>query len=258
MKGKRLPAYAVTPEFLVRFETYLAQEEGNSRNTIVENLKILSYLLSMAGVEENPFRIYKMSREQPRRNYLVEEDLQRLMALPLRPGIEESTARDIFYVECRTGLRISDLLQLRWCDFDGRFVRIQMQKTKRRIEVPVSRRVCSILSGYRTLFSRENDTIFPELGLPDDSIQDSFSQARRVIYATARVNYHIKRLAARAGIDKPISTHVGRHTFATTLLDKGASIYEIKELLGHQDVKVTQIYAHVLDSRKQELVEMLE
>lgn len=65
-------------------------------------------------------------------------------------------------------------------------------------------------------------------------------------------------MAQCAGISKKVSTHVGRHTFATLLMSKGASIYEVKELLGHRDVKVTQVYTHLLDTRKQELVTMLD
>lgn len=258
MKGKKLPVDEVTPEMIAAFEQYLACEEGNSRNTIVENIKIISYLLTMGGIQDNPCHVRKATREQTQRNYLLEEDLQRLMALQLRAGSDEAVVRDIFFVECRTGLRISDLLQMRWKDYDGHFIRVRMQKTQRHIDVPVSRSVSAVLGSYRHLFSKEEDRIFPTLGVSSSSDADTFSSSRRLIYATARINYHIKRLAARAGIDKPISTHVGRHTFATMLLDKGASIYEIKELLGHQDVKVTQVYAHLMDKRKQELVDMLE
>ena len=123
--------------------------------------------------------------------------------------------------------------------------------------MPVVRSVRDILEKYRNLFSFSDGFIFPFIS--DEKIADEdFAFSRAIIYATSRINLQIKKLAKRAGIEKNISSHVGRHTFATMLVSKGASIYEIKELLGHQDVRVTQIYAHLLDSRKQELVEMLE
>ena len=93
--------------------------------------------------------------------------------------------------------------------------------------------------------------------MKEDS-RDVFELERRLITATARVNLMIKAVAKRAGVHKNISTHVGRHTFATMLINKGASIYEIKELLGHQDIKVTQVYTHLAGHRKQELVQLLE
>lgn len=258
MQGKKLPLDDVTPDLIAMFESYLALKEGNSRNTIAENIKIISQLLTQHGVRDNPCAVHKVSREQTMRHYLMEEEIERLMALSLSPGSEAAVARDIFFVECRTGLRISDLLQLRWCDYDGKTIRIRMQKTQRLLSIPVGKRVREVLERYRNLFSKDAERVFPAWEMVAVGEKDEFAVSRRLIYATARVNHHIKRLAVRAGVDKPISTHVGRHTFATMLLSKGASIYEIKELLGHQDVKVTQVYAHLMDKRKRELVDMLE
>lgn len=258
MRGKKLPVDEVTPELIAGFESYLALTEGNSQNTIAENVKILSFLLTQGGVKDNPCDTVKKKREQTPRYYLVEEELARLMALPLKPGSEEDVSRDIFFVECRTGLRISDLLNLRWGDYDGQSIRIRMQKTQRYLEIPVGRSVKMVFARYKHLFASPEDPVFPALEKPSGVKNDRFAASRRLIYVTARINVNIKRLAARAGIDKPVSTHVGRHTFATMLLNKGASIYEIKELLGHQDVKVTQVYAHLLNKRKEELMNLLE
>ena len=78
------------------------------------------------------------------------------------------------------------------------------------------------------------------------------------IHCPTCTNRAVQEWVLRAGINKKITFHCGRHTFATMLISKGASIYEVKELLGHRDVKVTQVYAHLLDDRKRELMEMLE
>ena len=186
-----------------------------------------------------------------------ERRLERLMALDVKAESPAAVARDIFFVECRTGLRISDLLLLKWESCQNNMIRLRMQKTQRWIEVPMSTQVRCVLEKYRTLFSQEEDYVFPLMAGPVDEAND-FSISRKVVSATVTVNQQVKRLAARAGLEKCISTHVGRHTFATSLLSKGASIYEIKELLGHCDVKVTQIYAHLRTDRKRALIEMLE
>lgn len=257
LDGAPLPLGKATPALIAQFRTYLTDTVGNSHNTVAENLKTLSHLFTLAGVAKNPCQGVSLPRIQRPRNFLQQDELARLMAVRLKTGSPMDTARDIFFVECRTGLRISDLLQLRWSAYDGASLRVQMQKTGRPVAVPVTASVRETLEKYRTLFSGPQSLVFPVLEHVKGR-SDEFSPERRLVYGTAHVNLLIKRVAARAGIGKNVSTHVGRHTFATMLLSKGASIYDVKELLGHQDVKVTQVYAHLLDGRKRELVEMLE
>lgn len=256
-QGKALPVKDATPALMAAFRDYLLEKMGNSRNTVCENLKIIGRLLTEAGVGKNPCAGLGVSREHNERTYLLEEELARIMALRLKPGSDLDIARDIFFVECRTGLRISDLLLLRRGDISDGFIRLRMQKTKRRIEVPVTESVTGVFRKYDTLFSGPDSPVFPLL---DDLSQHAgeFSLERRLVALTSRINYQIKILARRAGIQKNVSTHVGRHTFATMLINRGASIYEVKELLGHSDIKVTQVYAHLLNQRKTELVRLLE
>ena len=256
-KGKPLPVNEVTPALLEEFRRFLALELGNGNNTIVENLKTVLRLLDEGGAQTDCRGALKLTREATPRTYLLEDELERLMALTVKEDSMEELSRDIFFVECRTGLRISDLLLLKWGACRDDMLRLRMQKTQQRIEVPLTQQVRQVLEKYRTLFSTDADYVFPPLNSPA-SATDSFSLSRKVISATVTVNRHVKQLAKRAGLDKEVSTHVGRHTFATMLLNKGASIYEIKELLGHQDVKVTQIYAHLRTDRKRALIEMLE
>lgn len=63
--------------------------------------------------------------------------------------------------------------------------------------------------------------------------------------------------AVRAGITKDITFHSGRHTFAVLMLDLGAEIYTLQKLLGHKEIQTTQIYAKILDKKKQEAVSMI-
>jgi site-specific recombinase XerD len=70
-------------------------------------------------------------------------------------------------------------------------------------------------------------------------------------------NLTLKRWAKRAGIEKNISFHVGRHTFATLTLTYGADLYTVSKLLGHTNIQTTQIYAEVIDATKRNAVNML-
>lgn len=158
-------------------------------------------------------------------------------ALPLSET-EAEAARDIFFVECRTGLRIGDLLMLRRNGFDGQTIRLQMQKTGRWFEIPVAQGVRVILEKYSARISSPESFIFPFIRAKKLS-DEKFSRSKAVNYATSRINCHVKMLAQQAGISKKVTTHVGRHTFATMLLSKGASIFEVKEMLDQGGRAVT-------------------
>lgn len=273
-QGKRLPLSRIDTAFINNFRDWLIFRMGNSHNTVVENLKTFSKIYTEAckasgrKLEPDPFSGVQMSRKQTVRTYLLPEEIDRIVALKLREGSIPSIVRDIFVTECYTGLRISDILCLKWSEYDGKTIKLKMRKTRQSIELPVVSRVRGILERYRELFYGESDYIFPlmkvacsELKCPPagkDDNPDTFAESKAIISATVLVNLNIKKLAARAGISKRVSSHVGRHSFATMLINRGAAIYDIKELLGHHDVKVTQIYTHLLSTRKQEVMKLLE
>ncbi len=70
-------------------------------------------------------------------------------------------------------------------------------------------------------------------------------------------NEALKHWVSKAGIDKDITFHSSRHTFATLLLTQGADLYTVSKLLGHSDIKVTQVYATIIDKKKQDAVNLL-
>ena len=86
-----------------------------------------------------------------------------------------------------------------------------------------------------------------ERGNPDDYV---FTD----IHAPSCTNSTIKLWVAKAGINKDITFHCARHTFATMMLDLGTDIYTVSKLLGHRLLSTTQIYAKVLDKNKQQAV----
>ena len=77
------------------------------------------------------------------------------------------------------------------------------------------------------------------------------------LYTPDCTNKAIQNWVLRAGIDKKISFHCGRHTFAVMMLDLGTDIYTVSKLLGHRELSTTQIYAKVLDKNKQAAVQKI-
>jgi len=72
------------------------------------------------------------------------------------------------------------------------------------------------------------------------------------------MNRTLKAWAERAGIEKNLTLHTARHTYATTLLTKGADLYTVSKLLGHSEVATTQIYAKIVDKKKVDAVNLLD
>lgn len=141
-----------------------------------------------------------------------------------------------FLFSCLTGLRRSDVLRLTWGDVhkQGEFTRIIFRQKK--------------TSGQEYLdISPQAAELMGERGLPDEHV---FTD----IHSPSCTNNTLKLWVAKAGINKTITFHCGRHTFATLMLDIGTDIYTVSKLLGHRDLSTTQIYAKVMDKNKQAAV----
>ena len=173
--------------------------------------------------------------EQAERVYLTLDEVRRMAATPCRyPGL-----RRAFLFSCLTGIRKSDILLLKWRDVkeEGGFTRIIFrQKKTKGLE-------------YMDL-SPEAVQFMGERGKPDDLVFNDF------VYS-ASSNSELRMWAARAGVLKDFSFHCGRHTFAVLMLDLGADIYTVQKLLGHREIHTTQIYAAILDKKKQAAVSMI-
>ena len=174
---------------------------------------------------------------ESKRAFLTIDELRRLMDTPIR-SIE---TKRVYLFMCFCGLRISDVKQLKWGDIeqteDGwRIVKIQ-QKTQDAAYIELSERAVSYL---------------PERGNKDTS-DYVFSD----IPSEPAMNRTLKSWAKRAGIEKELTLHTARHTFATTLITLDTDIYTISKLLGHKSIAPTQIYAKIVDKRKTDAVNKL-
>lgn len=146
-----------------------------------------------------------------------------------------------FMFACFSGLRISDIFKLTWADVrqgeSSMYINIIIQKTQKCLYLPINNNAMQWLPERNG--AKDNAPIFT---LPQNGT----------------INYHIKRWAKNAGITKDVCFHVSRHTFATSLLTMGADLYTTSKLLGHSNVRTTQIYAEVVNQKKNEAVNMLD
>ena len=177
----------------------------------------------------NPSRGDRIERvKRAERVWLTAEELTRLKATHLdNPELERA-----FLFGCLTGLRWSDILPLRYEDIEGRRLTKKIVKTGK-VEY------MTLNSQAVELIGTGAGRVFPSLDRRD------------------RLTKYLQRWAMAAGVNKAITFHSSRHTFAVLMLSAGVDIYTLSRLLGHSSVTTTQIYADIVDARRIEAVEKL-
>lgn len=240
-------------DFLLEYIDFLRNEYVSHLNghmakgTIRYHVSFIKGAVNMAEEEriipQSPVRglrgliPYKGGLNAPR-EYLTIDEIKKLRDTPCRYEVLKSA----FLFSCFCGLRISDVRNLRWKDIvqDGDRYRasIIQYKTKQPLYIPLNHQALSCMP------DRGNDK-------PDDNIFKNLPTPTTISQA-------IKRWAKDAGINKKVTYHVSRHSFATTSLTLGADLYTTSKLLGHSNVQTTQIYAKIVDRKKDDAVDLFD
>lgn len=264
--GSALKFEDIDVTWLMNFENHLKGTVGNSQNTAHKNLKIMRKLFNDAIKEElispdvYPFNRYTLRKEKKqKKDYLSEEEVQQIISLAIPKGSGIDLHRNLFVFSCYSGgLRISDLLQLKWQDYDGEYLTFTTQKTSdnRSIKVPSIGR--AIISLYEPKEKKATDYIFPVLKKGAD--KDSRTLSNCISASTALINKNLKKIAQRAGLeDSGISTHWARRTFACMALAKGLNLDVVSKLLGHSGQTVTlESYARYSQKELHKAMELFE
>jgi integrase/recombinase XerD len=261
VKGRKLFFDNITVTFLREYEYYLLskvdaekKKKKNKVNTVHANFRLLRTIFNNAvredliPVEINPFNKIKLKSEQTQRAYLTEEELNKIDELHLEESYMINHHRNIYIFAAWTGgLRISDILQLRWKNFDGEKITIKIHKTQTPLSIKLPERALQIVNSYRKENCNGNDFIFPLLKIcPDEKNPETIHCA--ISSASAYTNKNLYKIAELAGIEKHISFHTSRHTWATRALTKGMRIEHVSKLMGHAAIKETQIYAKIVNA----------
>lgn len=182
----------------------------------------------------------KIGRKLP--EVLTIEEIDRMMQAIDRGSNEGQRNRAILETLYSCGLRVSELVSLRFedCFFQEGFIRVIGKGNKERL-VPVSQAVIDEIGLYL-----EHDR--PKLNIQRGHEHFVFLNRRGAQLTRVMIFTIIKQLAALAGIQKNISPHTFRHSFATHLIEGGANLRAVQEMLGHESITTTEIYTH-LDQR---------
>ena len=173
-----------------------------------------------------------------KREYLTIDEVKALVATPCK----REDIKQAYLFACNCGLRLGDVRKLKWGDItkdgDKWMLSVLMNKSEKPVHIPLG------VQARRWLPKRKSadadSFVFEEL--PRDS----------------HINTHLKMWTAKAGITKAVTYHTSRHTFATMLLTLGADLYTVSKLLGHSQIKNTQIYAEIINRRKDEAVNLAD
>jgi len=217
---------------------------ASSIKLIVVALKIFfRFLASKDSVDRDPaeaLALPRIERYLPETlNQLQVEQLLENIDTKVPHGLRDRAMIELLYA---SGLRISELANARLenFNFEERVVRVTGKANKTRI-VPVGRKACEALAAYLS-------TERPKL-VKRRSSSEIFLSERGTKLTTARIWQIVKKHARHAGLEKNIYPHLLRHSFATHLLENGADLRIIQEMLGHADISTTQVYTHVDQQR---------
>ncbi|HXB41427.1 MAG TPA: site-specific integrase [Bacteroidia bacterium] len=182
-------------------------------------------------------RIESIKTTETHRNFLTIEELNALV----RTDCNDILMKRAALFSALTGLRFSDIQKLTWKELEfikgqGYFIKFRQKKTNGVEMLPISKQAFQLLE---------------ERGKPNEIVFDGLTYS-------AYMNKHLYQWLGAAGITKEITFHCFRHTFATIQLSKGTDIYTVSKMLGHKDLKTTQIYAKVMDKNKRKAADKIK
>lgn len=236
-------------KFCTDFKEYLLTTKSNKSNkvTLAQNSAV-SYFNKLKAALKQAYKdgylqsdlntkIEPVRQAETRRNFLTLEELNNLVRTECNNPLLKRAA----LFSALTGLRFSDIKNLVWgeleyVDGNGYFIKFKQQKTKGIETMPIS------------------DQAYSLLGEPKEPADNVFEG---LIYS-AYVNKHLYQWIGAAGITKSITFHCFRHTFATLQLSKGTDIYTVSKMLGHRELKTTQVYAKIIDQTKREAADKIQ
>jgi len=237
--GGRIQFGAITAEWLETFKTYLLSKVSqNTAHTYFSKVKAsLRQALKDKILVSNPGELVaQIKTMDTQRDFLTLDEVDKLAQTPCR-SFEVKRA---FLFSCFTGLRISDVRALQWQNVKGDSIEFRQRKTKGVEYLHLSTMAKQILAEPSNLkiLHMQNVRVF---GLPSKS----------------QISVLLKEWCKDAGINKRVTFHTARHTFATLALTQGVDLYTVSKLLGHKTIQATQIYAKIVDEKKKAAMESL-
>lgn len=236
----------INKKWAADFIAYLRDDyispKGNKHlkpNSIVNLVRTLSIAINAAIKDGffmvNPFKLLdrkeKVAATDSNREHLTKDEVNKIIDTPCR----REDIKRAFLFSCFCGLRLGDIKKLQWKDIKedrGQFsLNINMKKTGHALSLPLNDAAVAFMGEHS---DNKEDRVFPKFASSTGPT----------------IEHNLKLLTSAAGIDKHITFHCARHTFACLSLDLGVDLYVVSKLLGHRSIAVTQIYGKISDAEK--------
>lgn len=233
-----LPLSDFTGEVIRAYEVYLKTEKDLCQNTLIRYMKALKKItnrcLANDWIQKDPFAGIKFREEPTEPEFLTLEEVDRIYNC--NPGSKRlEVIKDMFLMSAFTGLAFTDVSQLTEdhivTDNDGnKWIRKPRQKTKQMSNIPLLDVPLAIIEKYQGDKKATKKGVL--LPIPCNQV----------------MNRYLKEITEICKINKHLTMHTARHTYATLCLSQGVSLKNVSKMLGHASVKMTERYARVLDS----------
>ncbi|MFP3834654.1 tyrosine-type recombinase/integrase [Chryseobacterium sp. SIMBA_028] len=246
--GEKIMFSQINTKFCDKFKSYLltAKSGNNKENTISQNTASTYFSVFKAALKEAfidgfftsdiSSKIKAIPHEESRREYLTLDELNTLVETPCELEVLKRAA----LFSALTGLRHSDIQKLTWKEItienEQAKINFTQKKTKGVEYMPISQQALQLCG---------------EIGLPLELVFKNLTNP-------AWISRPLKKWIENAGITKKITFHNFRHTFATLQLSSGTDIYTVSKMLGHTNVKTTQVYAKVVDEKKNKAAQAIQ
>ena len=232
-KQSNISLQDVNYEFLTSYSAYLSKFRDNKTNTIAKHIKriraVINMSLKLDWIDSDPTRKYKIKLAPTTRMTLTIGEVDKIMALDFQDNQRLAVVRDLFCFMVYTGLSYSDLKNLtpENIDSEKKLIRITRQKSNEDC-------IISILPNAKMLLEKYEHN--PAAKYKGKSFPVTSNQ---------KMNKALKEVVKKAGINKTLTCHIGRHTFACIAVNNKVPMETISRALGHASIKTTQIYSKV-------------
>lgn len=254
----------ITPTFLEKYEVYL-RENNNTDGGVAFKMRELRSLYNKA-IKKNvidekyyPFKTYKVSKLKVGniKKALTREEVRLIENFDdiKYQNLAEAKRIFLFSYYCR-GINFFDIMMLKWSNISGDRITYVRSKTKGKFSISILNPVKEILEYYKNSFTT-TDYVFPILlseNLTASQIQNRKHKKLK------KFNSDLKKIAEIVGIDKPLSSYVARHSYATNLKQLGVSTDIVSQSMGHKNVAITTAYLKdfeddVIDAENEKLLQ---
>jgi len=223
----------INPKWLDNFKNYLL--ERMAVNSVATYFECINAAFNQAVRDDlilfNPcMKIDRPKKKSVIKIYLTVDELKLLDTTECK----NPETKRAFLFSCFTGLRNGDIRRLKYKNIENGNIVFRQGKTKAVEYIPLSNQAKKYLNNSQN----PNELIFK-------------------LISDKRTSYHLRDWMQEAGINKHVTFHSARHTFATLALTYGVDLYTVSKLLGHADIKTTQVYAKIIDEKKKKAVEQL-